>query len=139
VAAAGVSELLRYESPLQMSTPRYAAEDAPFAGRTILRGEMIMAALGAANRDPAQFAEPDALDLTRSNAASHLAFGHGVHYCLGAHLAQFEAGIAIRSLARAFPDLALDPAHEPPEWDRGFVLRNLISLHLIPRGKAGAL
>ena len=133
VAALAVEELLRFESPLQMSTPRYALEDVILDGQTIGAGEMIFAALGAANRDAAQFTDPDRLDITRENACRHVAFGHGAHFCLGAPLARLEAEIAISSFARAFPEARYDNAMGPPLWDRGFVLRGLAALHLVLR------
>ena len=94
-----VEELLRYDGPVQTATERYASGDVTIAGVTIPRGEMVFAVLASANRDERQFDHPDALDLTRE-PNRHLAFGQGVHFCLGAPLARLEGQIAINSLLR---------------------------------------
>ncbi len=99
-----VEELLRYDGPVQTATERYAREDVTIAGVTIPRGEMVFAVLASANRDERQFDHPDTLDLTRE-PNRHLAFGQGVHFCLGAPLARLEGQIAINSLLRRIPDL----------------------------------
>ena len=109
-----VEELLRYTSPLDMATERFAREDVMIAGTTIPRGEMVLAVIGSANRDEQQFENPDILDLTRE-PNRHLAFGLGVHYCLGAPLARLEGQIAIHTLLR---------------WRRGLFLRGLEQLPL---------
>jgi len=98
-----VEELLRWDSPVQR-TARIATADFELGGRPILKGELLMTMLGAANRDPDQFPEPDRLDLGRS-PNQQLAFGRGIHFCLGAPLARLEAQIAIGSLVRRFPAL----------------------------------
>jgi cytochrome P450 len=126
-----VTELLRYVSPLEMSTPRFAAEDVTLAGRRLRRGDMVLVALGAANRDALRFPEPDAFGLRRENACQHLAFGFGAHYCLGAHLAQLVAEIAIAAFASAFPHARYDESQGSPSWDRGFVVRALSELRLL--------
>jgi cytochrome P450 len=122
-----VEELLRYTSPVEMATERYAREDAAIAGATIPRGEMVFAVLASANRDGRQFADPDTLDVARE-PNKHLAFGLGPHFCLGAPLARLEAQIAINTLLRRFPDLRLAAAPAAPRWRRGLLLRGLESL-----------
>jgi pimeloyl-[acyl-carrier protein] synthase len=107
-----VEEFLRYESPTQM-TVRFAAEDVEI-GKTIIRkGQQIYILLGAANRDPRKFANPDRLDITR-NPNHHLAFGAGIHFCLGALLARTEAKIAISTLICRIPNLHLEA--DRPQW-----------------------
>jgi cytochrome P450 len=95
-------------------------------GVPIARGESVLCLLGAANRDPAAYSEPDRLDVTRPNIRP-LSFGGGIHFCLGAQLARLEAEVAISTLLRRLPDLRLDDA-ENPEWRPTFVLRGLKQL-----------
>jgi len=125
-----VEELLRYESPLATATERFAREDIAVAGVTIPRGGLVYAVLASANRDPRQFPDPDTLDLARE-PNKHLAFGLGIHYCLGAPLARLEGEIAISTLLRRAPGLRLSVAPEALRWRRGLVLRGLESLPVI--------
>jgi cytochrome P450 len=104
-----------------------AAEDADIAGVPIPKGTLVLGLVGAANRDPSHFAEPDRLDLGRDQPC-HLAFGAGIHYCLGASLARLEAQVAIGALLRRFPALTL--AVERPVWRPSSTLRGLDSLPL---------
>jgi cytochrome P450 len=122
-----VEELLRYESPLETATERYAREDLVVAGHSIPRGALVFAVLASANRDQHQFERPDTLDITRTDNR-HLAFGQGVHYCLGAPLARLEGQIAINALLRQFPKLKLAVLPETLRWRRGIVLRGLEAL-----------
>ncbi|HJZ47214.1 MAG TPA: cytochrome P450, partial [Roseiflexaceae bacterium] len=92
-----VEELARYASPVIVATERYAREDLTIAGVTIPRGELVLAVIASANRDERKFADPDRLDLTRE-PNHHLAFGQGIHYCLGAPLARMEVQIALTTL-----------------------------------------
>lgn len=124
-----VEELLRYTSPVQMATERFAREDVTIAGTTIPRGELVLAVIGSANRDEGQFESPDTLDVTR-DPNKHLAFGKGIHHCLGASLARMEAQIAIDTLLRRFPSLRLAMAPEALRWHRGLFLRGLEKLPL---------
>jgi cytochrome P450 len=124
-----VEELLRYTSPVQMATERYAREDVTIAGTLIPRGGLVLAVIASANRDEQQFENPDTLDLTRA-PNKHLAFGKGIHHCLGASLARMEAQIAISTLLRRFPDLHLAEAPESLHWHRGVFLRGLEKLPL---------
>ncbi len=112
-AAAAVEELLRFDSPVQLIS-RVAWDDVEIAGVPLSGGERIVAYIGAGNRDPERFAEPDRLDLGRTDNAP-LSFGGGIHYCLGAPLARLEAQIAIPALLARFPRLAL--AGEPGRRD----------------------
>jgi cytochrome P450 len=121
---AAVEELLRYDGPVQR-TGRMAAVDAEIAGVPIPAGALVLGLVGAANRDPAHFAEPDRLDLERDEPG-HLAFGAGIHYCLGASLARLEAQVAIGAILRRFPALTL--AVERPIWRPSSTLRGLESL-----------
>jgi cytochrome P450 len=127
-----VEELLRYTSPVEMATERYAREDLEIGGTTIPRGEMVLAVLGSANRDGRHFEDPDALNLAR-DPNRHLAFGRGgVHHCLGAPLARMEGQIAFNALLRRFPTLRLAVEPESLRWHRGLFLRGLEKLPLIP-------
>jgi cytochrome P450 len=119
-----VDELLRYDSPVQV-TARIALTDLRLGEREVKQGQVVVTFLGAANRDPAHFVEPDRLDLRRPENR-HLSFGHGIHYCIGSPLARIEAQAAIGSLVRRFPDLET-PLVEPV-WRSSFVLRGLESL-----------
>ena len=122
-----IEELLRFSSPVDWATERYAREDITIAGTTIPRGELVHAVLGSANRDERQFPDPDRLDLSRE-PNRHLAFGQGPHYCLGAPLARLEGQIAIGTLVRRFADLRLTRPAATLRWRRGLILRGLESL-----------
>ncbi len=119
-----VEELLRYDGPVQR-TARVASDDATIGGQTIRKGDMVMPFIGAADRDPAQFPEPDRLDLARADNR-HIAFGWGIHFCLGAPLARVEGQIAIDTLVRRLPRLEL--ATERPEYRQSLTLRGLKAL-----------
>jgi cytochrome P450 len=120
-----IEELLRYDSSVQL-TGRVALEDVVVGDTMIPKGESILCLLGAANRDPAAYPDPDRLDITRSNIRPS-SFGGGIHFCLGAQLARIEGEIAIATLLRRFPDLTLDdPVHA--DWRQTFVLRGLNTL-----------
>jgi cytochrome P450 len=103
-----VEELLRYESPVQF-TARVLKEDIEVCGQQIRKGWTVLCMLGAANRDPKQFKDPNQLDLKRLNN-QHLAFSAGLHFCIGAQLARLEGQIAILNLVQRFPE---DEAHWP--------------------------
>ena len=117
-----VEELLRYDSSVQM-TGRTALEDVECAGQTVRAGEPVMLLLGAANRDPDIYADPDKLDVTRANIRP-LSFGGGIHHCLGAQLARIEAEIALKRLLERLPEMELTNI-ETPSWRRSFTLRGL--------------
>ncbi len=122
-----IEELLRFVCPLEMATERYTREDVTIAGTTIPRGELVLAVVGSANRDENYFVEPDSLDITRENNR-HLAFGQGIHFCLGAPLARLEGQIAINTLVQRMPNLRLSVAPEQIRWRGGFILRGLEAL-----------
>jgi cytochrome P450 PksS len=122
-----VEELLRYDSPVQMATERYKREDVIVAGETIPRGQLVFAVLASANRDERQFDRPDELDLTRE-PNRHLAFGHGVHYCIGASLARLEGQIALNALLRRMPELRLAVKSQALRRRPSLILRGLESL-----------
>ena len=121
-----VEELLRYDSPVQR-TARITNTDVEIGGRRLPAGSMVVTAIGAANRDPAQFADPDRLDVTRRDVR-HISFGYGIHFCLGAPLARVEGQIALGTLLRRAPQLAL--AEPTPEWRESSVLRGLKRLRV---------
>jgi cytochrome P450 len=119
-----VEELLRYDGPVQR-TARVASDDVTISGHTIRKGEMVMPFIGAADRDPAHFPEPDRLDLSRADNR-HIAFGWGIHFCLGAPLARVEGQIAINTLVRRLPRLAF--VSDTVEYRQSLTLRGLKAL-----------
>ena len=121
-----VEELLRYDSPVQW-TSRTAGEDMTFGGQTIRKDEIILASVGAANRDDRVFKDPDRLDIRREDN-KHLAFGSGAHFCLGAALARIEGATAIRTLITRFPHLRLEP--QKLQWHTGLTFRGVKALKL---------
>lgn len=121
IAERAVDELLRWDSPVQL-TMRIPLEDAELDGHRLRRGQAVIAVLGSANRDPAVFAEPDRLDLGRAGG-DHLAFGYGIHFCLGAQLARLEGEVVLGELVRRFPDMRL--ATDRVRWRRLTFLRGL--------------
>lgn len=124
-----VEEMLRYDGPVQHSTYRYAREALELGGATIPAGATVLVSLAGADRDPARFADPDVFDIGRA-PQGHLAFGHGIHFCIGAPLARLEGRIAIRSLLERFPGLAEDPAAGPPVWLPGSLMHGVSRLPL---------
>ncbi|MCF6472219.1 cytochrome P450 [Nonomuraea sp. MG754425] len=129
-----VEEVLRYDPPVQL-TSRVVLEDVTLGGEPLPRGTAVMAVIGAANRDPAVFPEPGRFDVTRS-PERHLAFGLGIHFCLGATLARMEGEIALSALARAAPGLQL--AEPAPAYRENLVLRGLAELPVRRRPGAPA-
>ncbi|HEY3684535.1 MAG TPA: cytochrome P450 [Streptosporangiaceae bacterium] len=127
-----IEELLRYDGPVERATPRYTLEDVTFGDVTVPAGSHVTVVLAAADHDPAYVPDADRLDITRTDHG-HLAFGHGIHFCLGAPLARIEGEIAIGSLLRRFPDLALAVSPDDVRWragGAGNILRGLESLPL---------
>jgi len=125
-----VEELLRYNGPLETATERYTRTEVTVANVTIPRGELVFAVLASANRDEQQFERADMLDLGREPNA-HVAFGFGIHYCLGAPLARLEGQIAIATLLRGFQNLKLAVPIKLLRWRRGLVLRGLEHLPIV--------
>ncbi|MGH3874803.1 MAG: cytochrome P450 [Pseudonocardiaceae bacterium] len=109
-----VEELLRHEPPI-LSTPRIAAQDIKIGGTVVRRGSIIAVMIECTNRDPSQFREPDALDVTRKRN-EHLTFGHGIHYCIGAPLARLQATEALTALVTRFPHIALAQSPQRLRW-----------------------
>jgi pimeloyl-[acyl-carrier protein] synthase len=122
-----VEELLRYDSPVQ-KMGRIALSDIHIAGKQIKQGDLVCFSFAAANRDAEQFAAPARLDIARK-PNRHLAFGHGLHYCVGAALARLEGQIAINAILGRLPELRLETADL--EWHRNFTLRGLKSLPVV--------
>jgi cytochrome P450 len=121
LVAAAVEESLRLE-PAAAVVDRYATADVELAGARIAAGDQVTVSIAGANRDPAVFTDPDRYDVRRANAARHLAFAHGPHFCLGVHLARLEARIAVAAMLDRLPGLRLDgPA--TPYQARGLVFR----------------
>ena len=133
-----VEELLRYDAPVPHSTFRYATEPITLAGVTIPAGAQVIINLASANRDEARYACPESLDIDRIDSR-HLAFGHGIHFCLGAPLARMEAHLALHSLLLRFPQLRLAVPVEQLHWGHGdgLVLRGLTELPVIPGPDSG--
>ncbi len=120
-----IEELLRYESPIQY-TARLAPDDMVIGGQTIRKRQAVMAVIGAANRDPERFSDPDRLDIHRAENR-HLAFGWAAHFCFGAPLARIEGQIAFEALL-SLPNLALAPT--PLVWQDNHGFRGLKGLHV---------
>ncbi|MFJ6795574.1 cytochrome P450 [Streptomyces sp. NPDC091268] len=116
-----IEELVRFEGSVETSTFRYALEDLEIGGTAIPQGSLVQIAITSANRDPEKFEAPDTLDVTRKGLQStHLGFGHGAHYCLGAPLARMELETALTTLLDRFPDMVLaTPAPGGEEWLKG--------------------
>jgi cytochrome P450 len=129
-----VEEVLRFDAPVH-GILRYSTEDAEVAGTTIPKGSIVMPRFGAANRDAAKYPNPDTFDITRANAATHMSFGIGPHFCVGALLAKQEITSSFSALLDRMDDIQLaepmpNPAHEPDFWLRP--LRRLpITFHKI--------
>jgi cytochrome P450 len=123
---AAIEEFLRFDGPVDMATARYTAQPITLGDTEIPAGEIVYVALAAANRDPARFAAPDTL-ATDTPTAGHLAFGHGIHFCVGAPLARVEAEIAFTALLRRFPDLTLAPTADL-HWQTSTLIRGLLEL-----------
>lgn len=118
-------EVLRYESSL-IATYRTALVDADIAGVPVSAGQRVLCLLGAGNRDPRAFADPDLFDIGREDAAKHLSFGGGIHFCVGAQLARLEGEIAFETLARRLPGLVVEI--DAPSWRPGLLFRGMSGL-----------
>jgi cytochrome P450 len=124
-----VEEALRLESPVQ-GLFRVATRDTELGGVTISRGARLVVLYAAANRDPAQFPDPDRFDVRRENARTHLAFGRGEHFCIGAALARMEAAVAFEILLARLPNLRLAPGSNDLRHVPSFILRGLRELEV---------
>ncbi|MFG2595376.1 cytochrome P450 [Streptomyces sp. NPDC048462] len=122
-----VEEMLRYDGPVETATFRFAREAATIGSTAVAAGDPVLVALAGADRDPGRYPEPDRFDIRRE-AQGHLAFGHGVHFCLGAPLARMEGRIAVRALLERCPGLVLDPDAGEPEWLPGMLIRGTRTL-----------
>ncbi|MFL5669375.1 MAG: cytochrome P450, partial [Chloroflexota bacterium] len=125
--ANAIEESLRLE-PAASRVDRYATADADLAGARIRRGDLVIVSLTAANRDPAAFGDPDAFDVTRPNARSHMTFAQGPHACVGVHLARLETGSALDAALTAWPELRIASGATPPS---GLIFRKPRSLPVV--------
>jgi len=124
---AAVEELLRFANPVNHANDRFTVEDVPVGGVVIPAGEWVLPMISSANRDPAQFPDPDRLDLGR-DTSGHVAFGHGIHHCLGAPLARMEAEVALGALLARFPRLSLGCSPAELRWRPVSLMNGLASL-----------
>lgn len=131
---AAVREVLRFDSPVQY-TGRRVARDMQLHGRRLRRGELVIAFIGAANRDPARYGEPERFDITRREG-SHLAFGSGPHVCIGAGLSLLEADVVLRAVLQRWP--GLERADASPQWNGNAALRGLSALPVV-HGRPGKI
>lgn len=122
-----IDEFLRYSGPVEMSLTRFAREDVAIDGQTIRRGDQVTVLLASADHDPAQFPEPECFDIARE-PGRHLAFGMGIHACLGSPLARLEGQIAFTTLLARLPNIRLAVPRDALEWRPGSLLRGLVRL-----------
>lgn len=127
LAQSAIEELLRYTSPLDMASQRFACEDMKIDSVKISQGDLVVAVIGSANHDETQFPDPETFDITRQ-PNKHVAFGQGAHFCLGAPLARLEGQIALTTLFRRFPSLRLEQAAESLRWRKSLIIRGLEEL-----------
>jgi len=129
-----IEEMLRWDAPVPHSTFRYTTQDVVLGGTVIPAFSQVIISLAAANRDPGRYGDPETLDVTRADT-SHLAFGHGIHHCLGARLARLEGVIALTTLHGRFPAMRLAVPRSALRWGHGdgLVLRGLSELPVILR------
>ncbi|MBZ5202421.1 cytochrome P450 [Planomicrobium chinense] len=128
--AQAIEESLRYNGPVEFSTSRWASEDMEFQGKQFQRGDLVVVSLNAANHDPEKFNDPEVFDITREKSP-HLAFGMGIHFCLGAPLARLEGEIAISSLLERFPKMKLAVDESELAWRPGMIVRGVKEIPLI--------
>jgi cytochrome P450 len=127
LAPSAVEELLRFVSPVQVAKPRYVSRDVEFHGRPLRRGEVLIPMLASANADPARFESPERMDLARA-PNPHVAFGSGMHFCLGAQLARVEAQVVLEELLTRFPNLSLAVPGAALKYTGRFGIRALTAL-----------
>jgi cytochrome P450 len=119
-----IEEFLRYDGPVNQATLRFTAEPVEICGAHIPEGEFVMISIDSANHDGARYPDPDVLDIGR-DPAGHLAFGHGIHYCLGAPLARLEGEVAFTGLLDSFDRIELAVPVDQLEWRYSVVMRGL--------------
>ncbi|KEK22806.1 cytochrome P450 family protein [Bacillus gaemokensis] len=124
-----IEEGLRYYSPVEVTTARWAAESFKIHDQEIQKGDMVIISLASANRDEDVFVNPEVFDIKRENNR-HIAFGHGSHFCLGAPLARLEAKISISTLLRRMPNLQIKGEREEIKWQGNYLMRSLEELPL---------
>jgi cytochrome P450 len=129
LAASAIEEMLRYDNPVQIAY-RSAAEDVQVGGKWIRKGQLVNMVLGAANRDPERYSDPDRFDICRDEG-KHLGFGLGIHFCIGAALVRLEGQIAFSELLRRLPRLALAADADALEWQEQPIFRGLKSLPVV--------
>ncbi|RKT86122.1 Cytochrome P450 [Saccharopolyspora antimicrobica] len=129
-----VEEMLRFDGPVMHGTFRFTAEPMTIGGVEIPAGQIVWVGLAAANRDPEQFPEPDRFDITR-DAHGHVAFGHGIHFCLGAQLARLEAHTALRGLIQRFPNLTAAGPLDDVQWRFSTLIHGLRAFPVHPAGR----
>jgi len=127
--ASAVEEMLRYDSPVQ-TLMRFATIDTEVSGTPVESGALLAVIFGAANRDPAQFPKPERFDVARK-PNDHVAFGEGIHFCLGAPLARLEARVAFETIVERFTSVALADPTQPLSYRGSFVTRGLRELPLV--------
>jgi cytochrome P450 PksS len=124
-----IEEFLRYDSPVELLGPRILLEEVELSGQRIPQGSAVMLGLASANRDETVFEDPDQLNICRTSNR-HLAFGMGIHFCLGAPLARLEARIAIQTLVQCYPNMHLAVPFDRVKWQNSTTLHGLLSLPL---------
>ncbi|WP_128894845.1 cytochrome P450 family protein [Longirhabdus pacifica] len=128
-----MNEFLRYYSPVEVSTGRWAKQDFVLHGKEIKMGDQVLACIASANRDPNVFEHPNQLDITRAHNP-HLAFGYGTHHCLGDSLARLEGRIAISMLFERFPHLQVNISREDLRWNTDMLMRSLVQFPVTLKG-----
>lgn len=123
----GVEELLRFVTPAETSTERFTRDDVEVAGTVIPKGALVLGVIASANRDPRRFENPETVDVARGDN-KHLAFGQGIHYCVGAPLSRLEGEVAFTALTERLPNLRLDVPPERLRWRSSLILRGLRAL-----------
>ncbi|WP_369384598.1 cytochrome P450 [Halalkalibacter hemicellulosilyticus] len=116
--------MLRFNGPVEFSTDRWASESFIFMGQQVKKGDHVLVSLASADHDPTKFDNPSNLDITREKSP-HLAFGKGIHYCLGAPLAKLEGEIALQVLLEEYPNLSLATDLSHLQWRESFIIRGL--------------
>jgi len=130
LAGPAIEEVLRYTSPLDLASQRFAREDLTIRDTTISQGDVVIVAIGSANHDETQFHDPETFDIARE-PNKHLAFGQGLHFCIGAPLARMEGQIALTTLFHRFPNLRLAQEPEKLHWRKSLIVRGLESLPVV--------